>query len=241
MRIKNIRLSKTAAFTLLIAAAAGVAIFCAFTYFQLRQTGSAIGQTTGKFVGLAIGSADGIFNGAKEGKAAGEEAALSASDTSVDIVGSLQAVGTLEVLTADVTMKNFNKTGKSFIRLDIIGGDAVFTVDLSQAEIVVDKSGKSVSVTIPEPNLSLYIDQSSSKKLAEIQRVSFAVDSEDGVNSYLNSMAQKTDQAEEAIGNYEDLLADARGSAEEQIKMIVNTLSGGRYTAVHVQFTEGEG
>lgn len=197
--------------------------------------GTAAGQVSGSAVGTAVGSARGMTVGAQEGRAAGEQAGLSAEDTEVDIKGSMEALGKLEVLAAGVSLKNINKIGESYTGLYLVSGDAVFSVDLAEAEISFSQDGNDVYITIPEPDMEVYLNQSSTKKLAEFQKFSFTVSAEDGLTAYLNSMTQTLEKVRETMSNYESLLADAEKTAKKQVQQLAEELCGSRY-AVHVQF-----
>lgn len=192
-------------------------------------------QTNGRLVGLAIGSAKGVTVGTQEGKKAGEEAGLSAEDTNVDIKGSMEAIGKLEVLVAGVSLKNINEIGDTYKGLYIINGDAVFSVNMSDAEISFSQDGKDVYITIPEPELEIYLDQNSTEKLAETQKFSMTVSAKDGLVAYLNSMTQTVEKVKETMVNYDSLFSDAKESSKKQVAQLATTICGDNYT-VHVQF-----
>jgi len=229
------KLKQTTLLFLLVAALLIATVFTGYIHHRAGEIGTAVGQTNGKIVGTAIGSAKGVTVGTQEGKEAGEQAGLSAEDTSVDIKGSMEALGKLEVLVAGVSLKNINKIGDSYTGLYLINGDAVFSVDLAEAEISFSQDGKDVYITIPEPNLEVYLDQNSTKKLAESQNFSFTVSAEDGLIAYLNSMTQTVEKVKETMINYDSLFADAKESAKKQVQQLAATICGDNYI-VHVQF-----
>lgn len=212
-----------------------MAIAAVYFHAQAKNVGTSVGEMTGGAVGVALGSADGMFKGLQEGMEAGEAAGLSAEDTTADMKESLKEVGRLEVLAAGVTLRNVNKIGQEYTNLSMLNGDAIFSVDMTQAEISFSQDGKEVYIVIPEPTMELYIDQSGTEILAEIQNPSFGVTAEDGLNAYLNSMAQTVDKVKETLANYDSLLAQAKDSALEQVRQMAETISGGRYT-VHTQY-----
>lgn len=212
-----------------------MAIAAVYFHAQAKNVGTSVGEMTGGAVGIALGSAEGMFKGLQEGMEAGEAAGLSAEDTTADMKESLKEVGRLEVLAAGVTLRNVNKIGQEYTNLSMLNGDAIFSVDMTQAEISFSQDGKEVYIVIPEPTMELYIDQSGTEILAEIQNPSFGVTAEDGLNAYLNSMAQTVDKVKETLANYDSLLAQAKDSALEQVRQMAETISGGRYT-VHTQY-----
>lgn len=224
-------------FLLCVLAAIFFVMAIAAVYFHARakNVGTSVGEMTGGAVGVALGSADGVINGLQEGMEAGAAAGLSAEDTTADMKESLKEVGRLEVLAAGVTLRNLNEIGQEYTNLSVINGDAIFSVDMTQAEISFSQDGKEVYIVIPEPTMELYIDQSGTEILAEIQKPFFGVTAEDGLNAYLNSMAQTVDKVKETLANYDSLLAQAKDSALEQVRQMAETISGGRYT-VHTQY-----
>lgn len=210
-------------------------VFIGYIHHRAEKIGSIVGKMNGEIVGIAIGSAEGVTKGTKEGEEAGKRAGLIAEDTTVDIKGSMEALGKLEVLVAGVSLKNINKIGESYTGLYLINGDAVFSVDLAEAEISFSQDGKDVYITIPEPNLEVYLDQDSTKKLAESQNFSFTVSAKDGLVAYLNSMTQTVEKVKETMVNYDALFADAKESAKKQVQQLAATICGDNYV-VHVQF-----
>ncbi len=230
-KFKNMK--QTTMLFLLVTVLLIATVFTGYVHHRADEIGNAIGQTNGKIVGTAIGSARGVTVGAKEGKEAGERAGLSAEDTTVDIKGSMEALGKLEVLVAGVSLKNINKIGESYTGLYLINGDAVFSVDLAEASFSQD--GKDVYITIPEPDLEVYLDQNSTQKLAELQKFSLTVSAKDGLVNYLNSMTQTAEKVKETIVNYDSLFADAKESAKKQVQQLVGTICEGNHV-VHVQF-----
>lgn len=232
-KLRNLK--QTTLLFLLVAALLVVAVFTGYIHNKANTIGTVVGQANGKMVGTAIGSAKGVTVGTQEGKEAGEQAGLDAEDTVVDIKGSMEALGKLEVLVAGVSLKNINKIGDTYTGLYIINGDAVFSVDLAEAEISFSQDGKDVYITIPEPDLEVYLDQSSTQKLAESQNFSFTVNAKDGLINYLNSMTQTVEKVKETMVNYDTLFESAKESAKKQVQQLASTICGERYV-VHVQF-----
>lgn len=232
-KLKNLK--QTTILFLLVAALLVVTVVSGYLHHRATDIGTTVGQTNGKIVGTAIGSAKGITVGTQEGKNAGEKAGLDAEDTTVDIKGSMEALGKLEVLAAGVSLKNINKIGDAYTGLYLINGDAVFSIDLAEAEISFSQDGKDVYITIPEPDLEVYLDQNSTKKLAESQKFSFTVSAEDGLIAYLNSMTQTVEKVKETMVNYDSLFVDAKESAKKQVQQFATTICGNNYV-VHVQF-----
>lgn len=232
-KLKNMK--QTTMLFLLVTVLLIAAVFTGYIHHRACEIGNTIGQTNGKIVGTAIGSARGVTVGAKEGKKAGEQAGLSAEDTTVDIKGSMEVLGKLEVLVAGVSLKNINKIGDSYTGLYLINGDAVFSVDMAEAEISFSQDEKDVYITIPEPDLEVFLDQNSTQKLAEWQKFSLTVSAKDGLENYLNSMTQTVEKVKETMVNYDSLFTDAKESAKKQVQQLAGTICGDNYV-VHVQF-----
>ena len=203
------------------------AVAAFYIHGKAKGIGNRIGEFNGTVVGTAIGSLRGINTGVSEGAAAGAEAGLSAEDTKADIKGTMENIGNLEVLVAGVTLKNINQIGDTYKGLYVINGDAVFTVDLNKAELSYSDDQKQVYIHIPTPEIEIYLDQGSTKKLAEVQKFSFTVNAEDGLNAYLNSINQTVNSVRDNLGNYDSLVKKAEEAAINQVKMLAETICGG--------------
>ena len=212
-----------------------ISVFALYIHGRAAAIGSGVGEINGKIVGTAIGSVRGISEGVEKGSADGENAGLSAEDTTADVKGTMESIGKLEVLAADVTLKNINKIGNAYKGLYLINGDAVFTVDLNNAEISYSKEGTDVYIWIPSPEMELYLDQNSTQKLAETQKFDLSVNAEDGLNAYLNSMTQTVENVKETMTNYESLMEFAKESAKTQVEQLATTLCG-ETQSVHIEF-----
>lgn len=210
-------------------------VFAAYTHHQAGTMGQAVGTLSGKVVGTAIGSARGITEGVSQGIAAGEAEGLSAEDTTAEIRETMESLGTLEALIAGVTLKNANQIGEAYEGLYVIDGDAVFTVDLDQAEIRCSDDGSDIYITIPEPTLEVYLDQSSTRKLAEIQNFSLTVTAEDGLTAYLNSMTNTVEKVKESMANYDSLMENAESSAIARVEQLASAVCVGDQE-IHVEF-----
>ncbi len=226
--------SKSVVFVVLVllVLAAAVAVYITM---HASVIGEGVGEINGKIVGTAIGSARGITQGIESGAEDGENKGLSAEDTIADVKGTMEAIGKLEVFAADVTLKNINEIGKVYKSLYVISGDAVFTVDLNNAEISCSNDGTDVYIRIPSPEMELYLDQSSTRKLAETQKFSLTVSAKDGLKAHLHSMAQIKENAEKSVSNYEALMTIAKRSAETQVKQLTTALCG-KSQSVCVEF-----
>jgi len=208
---------------------------CILVFINLNNIGEAVASTNGKIVGTAIGSYEGIINGTKEGAEAGTNAGLSATDIDVDIERSIEEIGKLEVLVAGVKLKNLQSIGENNESLYLAKGDAVFTVDLSLANISYSDDKTEIYIWIPEPSVELYLNEEDTELLARKSGLDFGVNAKDGYTAYINSMANMTLQIKETISNYDELMSEAQDAAISQISMLASTVCGDA-TTVHVQF-----
>ena len=117
----------------------------------------------------------------------------------------------------------------------LINADAVFTVDLNDAEISYSQDNTHVYITIPEPELDVYLDQSSTKILAEKQNFSWTVNAEDGLRAYLNTMTETEEKVKKAMENYDLLMSSAKESAKNQVYQLATAICNDRFN-IHVQF-----
>ncbi len=226
--------SKSVVFVVLVllVLAAAVAVYITM---HASVIGEGVGEINGKIVGTAIGSARGITQGIESGAEDGEIKGLSAEDTIADVKGTMEAIGKLEVFSADVTLKYRIEIANVYKGLYRSSGDAVFIVDLSNAEISCSKDGADIYIRIPSPNVELYQDQSSTQKLVEMQKFSLSVSAEDGLNAYFNSFDKIKENSEESISNYESLSEIAKESAKKQVGQLVTALCG-KSKSVRVEF-----
>ena len=200
--------------------------------------GSSMGQGTGSLVGKAVGSLEGMTKGREEGIADGHAAGLSANDTSADIANEIRKIQNLEVLVASVKIHNYHSIGDDveYAALYLLKGDVVFSVDLSQADIVVRDN--EIHISLPLPHGELYIDQNQVEKVAEYQKHYFSGNAEDGFDAYLNSMRKVYEASAETLDNYAALIEAAKESAEKQIRQLVLAVAVNTHQ-VTVDFKEG--
>lgn len=213
-------------------------IFALFTHHRAVEIGTDIGKANGRIVGTAVGSVKGFTEGMAKGEEDGKEAGRSAEDTTVSINQTLEAVGKLDVLAAKVSLKNINKIGDYYAGLYLISGNAVFSVDLNSVEVSKSETGNEIYVWIPEPELDLYLDESTTEKLAEIQHFNLTTNAEDGLKAYINSMKEIKGKAKESLINYDSLMEYAKSSAKSRIEQLVMTVCGDQ-SVVYVEFRGG--
>ena len=226
-----------------------VLLICVFIYslnFRLnaQSTGGALGETSGKLVGRAVGSLKGLTEGQAKGYAAGKEEGLSAKDTTADLASKIQEVEKLEVLVASGTYSDVLSIGKEdspdYAALLSQKYNAVFTVDLANAEIELKEDGLHIELGQPEVE---FVPVGDIEKINEFQKKGFIVETgsaEDGWKAALNSMDQITSKAQEQLQTNESLMKAARMAAKNQVTQLVNAVSLSK-PEVFVEFQGGEG
>ena len=197
-------------------------LFCKPAYDNAQANGNALGASTGEFVGTAIGSYRGVTQDYWEGWDAGKDQGLSADDTIVSDISYIQEAGNLQVFVAGVEIGNFHEVGDKYAAIYLLRGEVVFTVDLSQAQMDVDQK----TIMIPQPEVTLKIDDAEVEKIKEWQAFFFNGSTEDGYTTYMNSIGQIEENAEESIANYDELLTQAQEAAKEQVQRLVASMTG---------------
>lgn len=229
---------KITSFGMVLVLMAILLIFTFYWWINARSIGNEIGSDTGSIVGKAVGSFLGMTDGKKKGEQAGRDAGLKAEDTAAVISNQLHQLENLEVLVASVKLSNFHSVGqekssKYYAALYLVNGNAVFTVDMSQADISA-RSGD-LYIKLPKPKGSLYLDDSSVEKVAEYQTKLFNGSAEDGFDAYLNTMTKMQEASEETLDNYEALILAAKKAATNQVTLLA-TAASNDYDQIHITF-----
>ena len=192
--------------------------------------GNNLGQQIGSLTGKAIGSFEGITKGREQGTIDGKIAGLSAEDTITEITNEIHKINNLEVLVASVKVNNIHTIGDSdidYAAIYLLKGDAVFSIDLSQANI--DLKDNELLITLPLPKGELYIDQSRVEKVAEYQKHFFTGSAEAGFDAYLNSMEKVYEATAETLDNYDVLIEAAKASAKKQVLQLTTSVLLNQY------------
>ena len=190
-------------------------------YDKFHDMGESIGTTLGEITGGAVGS----FRGYRDGQTDGKEAGLTADDTSV-VVFSLQEIGKLEVLVADVKMTDLFEVGDKYKALFSMDGNVVFTVDLANAEYTFDERANTLSVILPQPDCELYVDEGSTTLLADWHKPLSNGRASEGANAYNQSIKNMQNEYKTSIANYDTLLDMARMVALRQVVSLASAASG---------------
>ena len=239
--LKTIRSAPS--FFIMIAAALLMVFVTVFTvvkiapaYFRADSVGTNIGNKLGDAVGWAVGSFNGMTSGNKEGREAGKTEGLSAKDTSVVIANTIKETGKLEVLAAGIKITNLEKVGNNdYSALYLVKGTAVFSVNLTKADVSFNDDFSTVEVKVPDVNASIYIDNGETEILAQYQKSKFTGSAKDGFTAFINSANQTSNKTAESIENYDMLKKSAQTSAEKQITSIIKSYNS-RIADIKVTF-----
>jgi len=204
------------------------------------DVGSAIGTVAGESAGLiegASGALDSAAQGIKDGKTAG----LSAEDTKTLLRGKMAETGKLEVLMAGVQLENFHTIGeeekKKYAALYLYKAKAVFSVDLSDVQIIWDQEEHSIVLNLPQLEIEVYFDETEEQKVAEYQKKFFEGSANDGFDAYLNSMSEIAKDAPKKLAENENLMNQARSAAIMQVGLLANSICGNEYV-IEVKFIQ---
>jgi hypothetical protein len=215
--LADIRKNAKIVMTLVIVIA--VCVLCVVLCLNSDKIGAKVGAAAGKAVGMAVGSFDGVTEGLSTGYQDGKAEGLSAKDTEAEVKTKVHELGNLRVLAANVEIPNHHEVGKKGSALDVYCGSAVFSVDLTQAEITRNADGE-VTVILPVPTADVNIDISRTKRLAEYQSTFFNGSAGDGIDAYLNTLKTLNDFTWDKVSNYDTLMTMAKDSAVKQVTRV---------------------
>lgn len=216
------RIPKSGMYVVLCAIIACILVFTINLRLNAETMGASFGDAAGARVGKLVGSFEALAD-YQEAYAEGKEEGLSADDTTAAIASKIKELENLEVLVASVKLNDVHSVGNDYAALYLLKGDAVFTVDLSKAEI--DEKSDGLYITIPKPEMDLIVDESKIKKVAEYQRKLFNGSSEDGFDAYLNFMTKMVSETKQTMVNYDSLMSVAEASAQKQVTQLANSVT----------------
>ena len=212
--------------------------------FHAKKLGNIVGETSGELVGKVVGTYTGITKGLDEGKEAGKADGLSAEDTTSTIVGGMQSIGKLRVLSADVVVTNHKKDGGESVNSDeeknsdkdsksndkktmesviLFYGQLTFTIDLEKCRIYDD--GQTLTIYIPEPEHDLRFDHSKTEVITANEKRKAKNSEIDGYTSFINSVIQIKEKTREAILCYDSLLETAKTIGEKELRLLIENMS----------------
>ena len=198
-------------------------------------------MVSGNSFGTAVGTAVGSYYAATVDMPAaysqGVEDGLSAKDVRTSIENAIRDVGKLDVLAANATLTDLHKDGESYAAIYSFGADVIFSVDISQA--VVYSGDNQYIIKVPAPVAVINIDSTKTRLEAEYKRFLLDGSTENGIDAYLNSLKAIQGDAATSLQDYAYLEGQAKASAEKQIRMLYESITGN--ANVEVQFAETAG
>ena len=190
-------------------------MICIFAFLAVQIVG---------FVGAGEHKDDNIFSAMVKGYDAGKKEGLSAKDTEQQIQNTVEGMGKLEVLVANVKIPEYHSVGKKFAAMYLFRGSAVFTVDLSETKIIVKNSD--VQVLVPKPIAEVKIDNKETERIKSKSALFFNGSTEEGLEAYLNTLKAVDKVSTEQISNFPELNEMAKQAAKLQLNDIIENICG---------------
>lgn len=197
-----------------------------------------IAPSIGKSAGMATGSFKGVTSGIQEGVNAGEEAGLSAKDMEAKIADKITASGNLEVLLVDICLTDLYTQGNDYAALFALKGEGVFTVNLLQSQTTYNPIKNQVTIKLPQPEFTPYLDDSTVETIAEYNPKFFNGSTEKGHKGYLNTREQLDLKIQEEFEN-DAMMDQARSLAEKQVAQLAKSVCGST-ASIDIDFMESE-
>ena len=195
-------------------------------WLNAKDVGSQAGEALGDVVGCAVGSFRGITEGIPQGMADGKEEGLSVKDSEVGIGNKIEKIGNLEILKAGVKLDNCIRIADNYLAIYVYKADAIFVVNLAQAEIVEEEWGDKITIILAEPSVEVYIDDVETNKITEWQKHFYSGKAAEGYEVHINARAEIEDKAPEEIANYGTLMELAKDSAKKQVTILAEAICG---------------
>lgn len=176
------------------------------------------------FFNVGTNRDENVFSAIVKGYDAGKKAGLSAKDTEQQMKNTVEEIGKLEVLVANVKIPEYHSVGQKYAAMYLFRGSAVFTVDLTKTNIIVNNSD--IQVLIPKPVAEVKIDNKETERIMHRSAKIFNGSTEDGLEAYLNTLKAVDQVSTERISNYSELSEMAKQAAKLQLQDIINNISG---------------
>lgn len=184
-----------------------------------EKSGNKFGTAVGYLTGISEADVSGVVQEAKE-------EALRNPEVELSDYTAFTKMGNLEVLVAGISLDDFHTIGEKYTALYLIKADVVFSVDLTQAEIGWNEEKAWLTLLVPEPTVSVSIDESQIEKVAEWQKTKNSGSAEEGYEKFLNSIKEIKNTAPETVKNNDALMSSAREAAQIQIKYLARQIYG---------------
>lgn len=167
-----------------------------------------------------------VFDAIVKGYNAGKKEGLSAKDTELQMKNTVDEIGKLEVLVANVKIPEYHSVGQKYAAMYLFRGSAVFTVDLTKANINVNDNNTDIQVLIPKPVAEVRIDNKETERIIHRAAKIFNGSTEDGLEAYLNTLKAVDQVSTERISNYSELSEMAKQAAKLQLQDIIKNICG---------------
>lgn len=168
---------------------------------------------------------DSFFSAMIQGYDAGKKEGLSAKDTEQKMKNTIKEMKKLEVLAANVKIPEYHSVGQKYAAMYLFRGSAVFTVDLTKANIIVNSAD--IQVLLPKPECELRIDHKETERIKSTSALFFNGSAEDGLETYLHKILNEVKQnSTKTISNYLELSEMAKQNAKLQLEEIIENICG---------------
>lgn len=150
----------------------------------------------------------------------------------------------LDVMTAQVNILEDvtigNAESPDYKRVYSQKGTVVYSIDLSEVTPYRASNGSETVIFVPLPELdaALYIDETTTKNIAEYQKNRFAGSAKDGFSTYLNTAMASHAEMERAIKDYDGLYTMAKSIALDKVRMLISETLVEEDVSLEVYFSE---
>lgn len=190
------------------------------------------GKTLGSAVGVAVGTYKAVTEEIPQAYTEGKDTGLSAEDTTVKIAEKAKEIGKLDVLVADMSIANNHKVGDKYQALYSMQAKVVFSVDVTEAIVTMNTNEKVVGVALPPITPDVYIDDTSTERVAEWSKGLYKGKATDGFTEYMNSRKKSEEEIIPKLNYYDRLLDRAEITAKEQVSQLIQSIVGSDYAVI---------
>ena len=184
------------------------------------------GEELGKKVGTAVGSYQGFtsdYKSAQE-KAEAEEKQKKLEENNIKYAQRMRQTEKLDVLMVTFNVVDEQEVGKEYSAVLFAKAHAIFSVDMGKADVSMSEDNV-LTITLPQPQVEVYIDENSITKESEMNRLFFDGNAEDGFDAYLDSMVKMEENSKTKAYSNQKFWDEARDSAEQQVRRLANGVS----------------
>lgn len=222
---------------IIIVMAVLMGLFIIPNYFRADERGTRVGTNTGTMIGEAAGTFVGMKEKYPQGYADGKEQALSDQEIRTAIGNEVASLNKLEVLVANVKIKNYLEVGKKYSALILYRGALSFYVDFNKMQTSTLDNG-SLVIMLPPPQSRLTISDDWDI-LRDRQNIISNGSTEDGFEAAWNSLNLVEQSASEVVEDYEILMNEAKKAAINQVTRLAENMTGNRFEVSVSFLSEG--